>query len=120
MLTRIAGNLRSHAMTKRIYRQGDVMLEKLDKRLITGAPVARKGGRVVLAEGEVTGHAHAIDSTLAQLFEEKDGQLYLRVEPGEPVYLRHEEHAEILLDPGIYRLRHQREYHPSVLRRVAD
>lgn len=111
-------------MKTRIYRQGDVLLQRTAKRLITGAPVARKAGRVVLAEGEVTGHAHAIDSPLAQLFEERGGLLFLRVEPAgreeAPAVLRHEEHAPITLEPGVYRVIHQREYSPEAIRRVVD
>jgi hypothetical protein len=51
------------------FRQGDVLLLAIDP---DGLPekvrtVPRQGGRVVLAEGEVTGHAHAIHSPAATL-----------------------------------------------------
>jgi len=103
-----------------IYRQGDVLLKTTRKSLADAKPVARDHGRVVLASGEVTGHAHAIDDTLAELFEDKDGTLYLRVEANPGVTLRHEEHATITLMPGIYQVVHQREYHPKAIRRVID
>jgi hypothetical protein len=103
-----------------LYRQGDVLLKKIQKSLTDAKPVARDRGRIVLAYGEVTGHAHAIDDSLAELFEEKDGQIYLRVDAGAGVELRHEEHATITLPPGVYRVTRQREYAPDAIRNVAD
>jgi len=105
-----------------ILRQGDVLLVKTSKRALSATATMRPRdhGRVVLAYGEVTGHAHAIDSALAELFDERDGRLYLRIDVGAPVALVHEEHAAIALDPGIYRVMHQTEYTPAELRRVAD
>jgi hypothetical protein len=98
-----------------MYRQGDVLLIKVDAAGVsTGARRRpRDNGRVVLARGEATGHAHAIDSPLADLFEESDGQLYLRVDAGAPAELVHEEHAPILLEPGVYRIVRQRQYAPG-------
>jgi hypothetical protein len=111
-------------MDRTIYRQGDVLLQRTSKRTMAGTPLPRRAGRVVLAEGEVTGHAHAIDSPLAELFEERTGQLFLRVEPARagqaPAVVRHEEHAAITLEPGIYRVTRQREYSPEAIRPVAD
>ena len=105
-----------------MYRQGDVFLVRIDRALgDTAKPVPREAGRVVLARGEATGHAHSIDSPLAELFEEQDGRLYLRVSAGaEPVRLVHEQHDAIALPPGVYEVRHQREYAPGAIRRVTD
>ena len=100
------------------YRQGDVFIERVDALPTTTTPKPRDRGRVVLAYGEVTGHAHAIDSALAELFEEQDGTLYLRASGA--VDLVHEEHSTIALAPGVYRITHQREYSPEAIRRVAD
>jgi hypothetical protein len=100
------------------YRQGDVFIERV-KALPKGlAQRARDKGRIVLAYGEVTGHAHALDESLAELFEDKAGVLYLRL--GETGHVRHEEHGAITLEPGMYRVTHQREYSPEDNRRVAD
>ena len=42
------------------YRQGDVWIERSEHRLSRNAkPRARDRGRVILAYGEVTGHARA-------------------------------------------------------------
>jgi phytoene dehydrogenase-like protein len=79
---------------------------------------ARDHGRVVLAYGEVTGHAHAIEDALAELFEEAGGRLYLRADAD--VALQHEEHATITVPRGVYEVVHQVEYTPQEIRRVAD
>jgi hypothetical protein len=103
-------------------RQGDVLLVPVDEVPDAARPVRRTGGRVVLAEGEVTGHAHAIRSTAATLFATGE-ERYLRA--AAPVTLDHEEHAPIEVAPGTYRVVIQREYvppeiSPVAFRRVVD
>lgn len=102
------------------YRQGDVLLLAVDAPKRALVPIPRdSAGRIVLAYGEVTGHAHAIHDALAELFEEKEeGQLYLRVV--NPCHLSHEEHGAIQLDPGYYHVVRQREYVAGEIRRVTD
>ena len=105
-------------MTMSMIRQGDVLLTRVHA-LPPG--VIRKpaaDGRVVLAYGEVTGHAHALDAALSELFEARAGTLYLRASAG--AHLVHEEHGAIALDPGVYRVTRQREYAPDAIRPVAD
>lgn len=106
----------------RMYRQGDVLLVSTVHTLTRGAVrVPRDRGRFVLARGEVTGHAHAIHSALAELFEERNGRLFLRVLAGvEQVRLSHEEHNAIVLAPGLYEVIRQREYSPGAIRFVRD
>ena len=103
------------------YRQGDVLITRV-RAIPKGAdPKARDAGRVVLAHGEVTGHAHAIMDTAATLFSLLDDQreeLFLEVDG--TVTLRHEEHAPVEIPAGKYRVTHQREYTPAEIRRVAD
>jgi hypothetical protein len=101
-------------------RQGDVLVIAVDGIPADAALVVRDGGRVVLAYGEVTGHAHAIRAREASLLELGPDR-YLRVSA--PVTLEHEEHAAIGLPPGTYRVVIQREYVPGPVpasRRVAD
>lgn len=103
----------------------------------------REHGRVILAHGEVTGHAHeVIDATTtdlagaAQFFEEPNGRRVLLVL--QPCVLRHQEHGPIALDPakpemyrqgdvllkplgpGAWHVIRQREYDPADIRTVAD
>ncbi len=93
-----------------MYRQGDVLLVPVAELPADAKPQARDQGRIVLAYGEVTGHAHAIVDAGAQLFEHQwEGpaisfprrEAFLRLV--KPAALRHEEHAPIVLEPGTYR-----------------
>lgn len=96
-----------------LIRQGDVMLIPL-----TRAPdeegrqqVARRGGRLVLLEGEATGHAHAIADERAELVTVGEArELFLLVHGVAPVELLHEEHSTLLVPPGSYGVRRQREW----------
>lgn len=108
-------------------RQGDVLLVYLGDEEVNGThEVEAKDGRVVLAYGEVTGHAHAIYGGGAKLFRFDPDKGYqgmvadavLKVE--QPTALKHEEHAEIPLPAGNYLVIRQVEYTPEELRRVAD
>lgn len=103
-------------------RQGDVFLDPVaPKSLPKGLrPVARDSrGRLVLAEGEVTGHAHAILDADAVLYEAA-GVVERYLEVKSPVTLRHEEHGAITLVPGWYVQRPQWEYDEAEERRVLD
>ena len=108
-------------MTTSYMRQGDVALIPVAKMSRHGLrKVRRDQGRIVLAYGEVTGHAHAILDASASLYETADAaERWLRVGKGGAV-LVHEEHAPINLPAGDYEVRLQREYHPSEIRRVLD
>lgn len=66
-------------MTEKQYRQGDVLLRRVEALPANVRPKQSDEERIVLAYGEVTGHAHAIDATL-----EPDGSskfYFLRVPP---------------------------------------
>ena len=111
-----------------MYAQGDLLIERVEDVEPTGSILkADATGALVLAEGELTGHRHAIfdratmfrDDILAR---EIPAGLYVghvKVE-GSPVTIRHEEHAPILLSEGIYRVRRQRELEPRDAVIVAD
>lgn len=106
----------------------------------------REQGRIILAHGEVTGHSHQVVTALdapptfdrAQFFEEPDGTRMLLVIGDEPVYVKHDEHARLTLDPtrpaqvrqgdvlltprgtGAWKVTRQREFEPDGWRQVAD
>ena len=102
----------------RQFRQGDVLIHPIDA-IPDSAMKSKHAGRVVLAEGEATGHEHAITATLKKLETYTDGQeTYLRVKS--PVSLRHQEHGEIVIDPGDYVVKRQVETWLDEVRRVAD
>jgi hypothetical protein len=101
------------------YRQGDILLVRLRARppaLAAGRRVPRVNGRRGLALGEAPGHAHAIESPLAELVEHGDGRLYLWARRA--CELAHEEHAPMWLEAGVYQVIRQREYVPGAERRV--
>ena len=103
-----------------LARQGDVLIIGIAALPPNLETVKRDAGRVVLAYGEVTGHAHAIAERGATLFRDpKLNALFLNVaEDG--VALRHDEHGAIDLPRGDYQVIRQREYSPEEIRNVAD
>lgn len=106
---------------KRIYRQGDVLVVEATTIPEGVTTVPLEEGRLVLAHGEVTGHAHVVVGD-AELFAPADvaelEERFLRVE--QECELVHDEHATIALPPGDYRVLRQREYSPEAIRSVAD
>ena len=108
-------------MKKQLFRQGDVMIERVDAIPAGAKEVARDKGDVILAYGEVTGHAHRISDPGVCLLSCGEGaERYLTV-AGE-AFLTHEEHATIPLGPGTYSVSIQREYdwESEATRNVAD
>lgn len=107
-----------------MYAQGDILLIRIGDE---AESLHEPEQPIVLAEGEVTGHKHAVHGG-AMLFRD-DAQaraipddLYigtLRVGK-DGADLRHEEHAAIALRPGRYEVRRQREYHAGMARVVED
>jgi hypothetical protein len=111
-----------------MYAQGDLLIERVDDLEPSGTLVSPDAtGATVLAEGELTGHRHAIfervtmfrDDALAR---EIPGGLYVghvKVEGGAATIL-HQEHAPIALGEGTYRIRRQRELEPKDAVLVSD
>lgn len=100
-----------------MIRQGDVLLVPVNEIPVAATVQDRDKGRVVLAYGEVTGHAHAI--TEPRVTKLADGIAEYLNAPDYCV-LQHEEHDHITIEPGQYRIIHQREYTPERIVRVAD
>lgn len=113
-----------------IFRQGDVMLVRVSANPEQGVPAGAKDvtakDRIVLAFGEVTGHAHAVYPEVdtkgktkmpAKLWD-AGAERFLQVL--EKTALKHEEHTAVPLDPGTYRVVQQREYAPEAPRQVMD
>lgn len=95
-----------------MYRQGDVLIANVGKLPSDARPVAHEDGSIVLARGEMGGHAHAISTPGVELFVgSRRGRLerFLVVAAGGAT-LEHEEHAPIRLPEGIYGVFRQREY----------
>ena len=91
------------------FRQGDVLLIEVPE-IPAAATAESRAGRIVLAEGEATGHAHAIHERDARTFTYQ-GQRFLLTRSR--AQLVHEEHGPIEVPPGAWRVILQREYEPS-------
>jgi len=105
----------------RLFAQGDILIEE-----IGGAPISALGARhgransAIIAEGEASGHCHRLagefvfyrDDALAR---DIPDQLYLgHIRVGDSkAQLLHEEHAMLTLNPGVYRVRRQRQLEPT-------
>ena len=98
----------------RTFRQGDVLLEKMESLPPGAALQGNRDNRIVLAYGEATGHAHAVSTEFANLYRIGRERYLLTTEGARLV---HEEHAPIALEPGVYRVVQQREYIPKDPRR---
>lgn len=102
-------------MTTALYRHGDVLIGTVPALPAGAVPQAG----LVLAHGEVTGHAHRIREAGAAGLFRHGGTLYLRVS-APTATLVHEEHRPIVLPAGVYRVWQQREYSPEAIRTVVD
>ena len=125
-------------MEKKIirYRQGEVLITKLDMPIDTGAEFTDYNGNKngvkkyharknrVIIEGEQTGHLHALDTGI--LFEQRgqydrDRMEKLFLHADEPATLTHDEHTAIKLPVGDYEITFQREYDENnTFRQVID
>jgi len=105
----------------KLYRQGDVLIRQVTE-LPNGSTAVKNEVRIVLAHGEVTGHAHAVRVEDAVEFTHADAagavRRFLEVASGANVV--HEEHATIPLPAGFYEIIQQVEYTPEAIRNVAD
>jgi len=103
-----------------VIRQGDVCLVRVRAIPKAAKEQPQAKGRLVLALGEVTGHAHAFydDSYNVKLYVADGGARYLDI--AAPVELKHEEHSTARIPAGKWLLPSQVEYTPAELRRVAD
>ena|SRR5882724_2205050 len=106
---------------KNQFRQGDVLIEGVPSKKIEGKD-ATENGRIVLAHGEATGHAHEVISEDATLIHPEDmkavGELILSVRSDAEIV--HQEHATIPIKRGNYRITRQMEYSQKAPQRVAD
>jgi hypothetical protein len=112
------------------YRQGDVLLVSIDHIPDGVKEVKRdKLGRLVLARGEATGHAHVIHNPSVCGYSKHSPEEieFLLVQEGGAGPLLHEldsggkaDHDEIELVERAYQLPQQVQYTPTELKRMAD
>jgi hypothetical protein len=103
-------------------RHGDVIIypisaEEAAQLKAKAKKVDRDNGRLILAYGEVTGHAHAVTEPTAMLFDLEDSKL---LELPKISALSHEEHNSLELPAGSYRIYQKRQYKPNGWETVKD
>jgi len=114
--------------TIKLINQGDVLLVPCSKpegtlkaHNVETKKNPAKGKRVVLAEGEVTGHAHAFYDPDVVNFVINEATMRTYIEVLEPTSLKHEEHSMLGVGAGWYEVRTPVEYVPKELpKRVVD
>lgn len=101
-------------------RHGDVYIVRIDE-LPDGLKLKKTR---VLAEGEVTGHHHMLQGASAsvEVYEQEGTDELIMQVFGDDVSVVHQEHAEVELMPGDYRVFVQEEHDPleQEMRKVAD
>jgi hypothetical protein len=111
-----------------MYAQGDLLIERVEDLEPSGTIIApEETGATVLAEGELSGHRHAVfervtmfrDDALARDIPAGLYVGHLKVE-GDAATLVHEEHDPITLRQGTYLVRRQRELQPKDAVIVSD
>lgn len=95
-------------MNKKMFRQGDVLIVKVDKIPRINMLHRKKDG--ILLEGETTGHAHRIKGGV--VFESFFEEYGMYVDVPLRAELVHEEHGDIELSAGRYKVIRQTEYTP--------
>jgi hypothetical protein len=119
-----------------LYRQGDVLIERVEAMPDSGTTIEPEHGLVILAEGEATGHHHSIASSAVSsavlLDDEAKEELVAKgiitdinvqvmsVRLGIDGSLTHQEHGPHHLIAGDHIAIRQREYSPEAIRNVAD
>jgi len=86
----------------RIIRHGDVILKEVAS--IKGKP--RKADKIVLAEGEKTGHFHVLRGAVTECVQSNGNRC---IEVLEDAELTHEEHDSLTIPKGKYEVMIQRE-----------
>ncbi len=89
------------------YQQGDVLI--CNGSIPNEAKeIKARNGKLILAEGEATGHAHSISASDGVSLMELDGALFLSTD--KDVTIKHEEHKPISIPPGKYKIGIVREW----------
>lgn len=112
-------------VSKRLYRQGDVLVMPLARKEAGVNNIPEKLKRTkncTLALGEATGHHHSVldGSAIGFADDEKALSKFVEAKSTAGAPLVHQEHDTIVLPEGQYRVFGQVEYTPEKLQRVAD
>lgn len=98
-----------------LWRQGDLLIQQIDEI----PPNVRRCKRLVLAQGDATGHKHQIkDAKSARLYT-SDRTLFVDV-IGDEATIVHPEHGPIQLGRGKYKVWRQHEFTVFGLTTIGD
>lgn len=99
-----------------IARHGDLCIKRITE-LPTGL---KKLNTNVLAEGEVTGHAHTLLGNNFEIYEDNKGVMYLSVSASTEI--THQEHGTKPIEKGFYIIEREQEFDPfsEEIQRVKD
>ena len=111
----------------RMAAQGDFLIMRVNDIPANVEPMKPEGNKFVVAHSE-TGHNHVMERTHVEAFVSKGVkendlyELFLMVkEPTEINHLRSfDTHETLMVPPGNYVIKRQREYTPEGFRRAAD
>jgi hypothetical protein len=101
-------------------RQGDVLFVRVNELPDGAQTQARRNERIVIAEGEATGHTHVIETDGAVQYRHPALKQQWIVVKSAPVTVIHEEHQPVTLTPGIWMVPFQVNVDRGVVRRVLD
>ncbi len=103
-------------MKLKTYQHGDLLLRAVKINTEKGKLIAK--GKCVLAHGE-SGHSHVVEDSEAGLIQLGEKML---LSLGQTATLKHEEHAPITLEPGLYEIGQVNEYDylSQMTRKVMD
>lgn len=84
------------------YRHGDLLIEQINKL----PKELKKQKTNTLLEGIATGHAHRAEG--GDVYSDKDGNIFIKV--NDTAILTHDEHSDVELENGYYKVIRQQEY----------
>ena len=101
-----------------MYRQGDLLFIPTEEKPPEGLrQVQPEEGEVILARGEATGHKHTVPAVGVALLEKPhSGELeerWLQVLDDSGITVKHQEHGDLQLPKGNFRVVRQREHNPD-------
>jgi len=101
------------------YRNGDVVIKRVDEIPKTAKKRKKDPRGVVLAEGEATGHCHTMDPLTVDIFDDEAGPF---IEVKKETDVTHQTHHPRTIAPGTYHVGPTKEQDPfeQEIRNVAD
>lgn len=108
---------------KKMAAQGDVMFIRVNSIPSDAVAAKDEDGLFIVAHSE-TGHDHVLESRNAQMLIDKTNDFIAYLKISKETEVKHKRsfdtHESLLLAPGNYEVRRQREYVPEGFRKVAD